>query len=242
MVKAICIGVHQTTLVLIWRCRLTIGFWLARGQRVEFSQSISRDIRDCSVQSTEDQSSTLIRSGKNLFATSSNLGKLFRIRSEAKHDGDYRLLFVMRRWCRSGVTFRGAEPAFKSRAGRAILRLRECDLERLVISVFAVFRCANRQSVGAVCAVESNAQIRRRQYGAFGFRNAGISSAQYRTGCEYDYCLAPSVGLQEIPQQPIDPGILATGLNPSQFGFAVNVPPRRIYQKGARSLQWTAEV
>lgn len=52
--------------------------------------------------------------------------------------------------------------------------------------------------------------------------------------------LPPGVALQEVPQQPIDPGILSSGLDPNLFGLGGSVPPRRVYQRGARSLQWTA--
>jgi hypothetical protein len=38
----------------------------------------------------------------------------------------------------------------------------------------------------------------------------------------------------------IDPSIASSGLDPQLFGVAVNVPPRRFYQKGARTLTWQA--
>src|SRR5262249_22948121 len=53
--------------------------------------------------------------------------------------------------------------------------------------------------------------------------------------------LPPGVALQEIPQQPVDPGIVSAGLDPSTFGLPSNVQPRKVFQKGARSLQWQAE-
>jgi hypothetical protein len=49
------------------------------------------------------------------------------------------------------------------------------------------------------------------------------------------------VGLQQIVQVQNDPNIEASGLDPSLFGAVAQVPPRRIYQRGARSLQWQAE-
>jgi hypothetical protein len=53
--------------------------------------------------------------------------------------------------------------------------------------------------------------------------------------------LPPGIGLQEIPQQPIDPGIISAGLDPATFGLPTNIQPRKVFQKGARSLQWQAE-
>jgi hypothetical protein len=40
---------------------------------------------------------------------------------------------------------------------------------------------------------------------------------------------------------PIDPNIEAAGLDASMFGFVAQAPPRRLFQRGARSLQWQAE-
>lgn len=52
-----------------------------------------------------------------------------------------------------------------------------------------------------------------------------------------------SVGLASNPAAPVDPNIQASGLDPTVFGLPgnVNIPPRRLYQRGARALQWTAE-
>jgi hypothetical protein len=38
----------------------------------------------------------------------------------------------------------------------------------------------------------------------------------------------------------IDPSIASSGLDPQLFGVASNVPPRRYFQKGARTLSWQA--
>ena len=49
------------------------------------------------------------------------------------------------------------------------------------------------------------------------------------------------VGLQSMPQAPADPNIESSGLDPSLFGMVAQIPPRRVYQRGARSVQWQAE-
>lgn len=49
------------------------------------------------------------------------------------------------------------------------------------------------------------------------------------------------VAMQPLPQQPPDPGIEQAALDPSLFGLSTNLPPRKFYQKGAISLQWTGE-
>jgi hypothetical protein len=48
--------------------------------------------------------------------------------------------------------------------------------------------------------------------------------------------------LQQVVTVPVDPNIESSGLDPSVFGVAQpQVAPRRIFQRGARSLQWQAE-
>ncbi|MGB7069040.1 MAG: hypothetical protein WBD22_06055 [Pyrinomonadaceae bacterium] len=54
--------------------------------------------------------------------------------------------------------------------------------------------------------------------------------------------LPTNVGLAPTPPVQIDPNIELSGLDPAIFGVPiVAVPPRKIYQRGAMSLQWTAE-
>ncbi len=54
--------------------------------------------------------------------------------------------------------------------------------------------------------------------------------------------LPTNVGLVANPAVQIDPNIELSGLDPAAFGIPiVAVPPRKIYQRGATSLQWTAE-
>lgn len=54
--------------------------------------------------------------------------------------------------------------------------------------------------------------------------------------------LPTNVGLAGNPPIPVDPNIQIAGMDPVLFGIPnVAVPPRRLFQKGAVSLQWTAE-
>ncbi|HYJ92446.1 MAG TPA: hypothetical protein VEV84_14145, partial [Pyrinomonadaceae bacterium] len=51
-----------------------------------------------------------------------------------------------------------------------------------------------------------------------------------------------NVGLAPNPPVQVDPNIALSGLDPSVFGVpATSVQPRKVYQRGATSLQWTAE-
>ena len=53
--------------------------------------------------------------------------------------------------------------------------------------------------------------------------------------------LPVGVGLQQVSQVGVDPNVESSGLDPSLFGAVSTVPPRRFYQRGARSFQWQAE-
>jgi hypothetical protein len=53
--------------------------------------------------------------------------------------------------------------------------------------------------------------------------------------------LPAGVSLQALPQQPADNGADQAGLDPSILGAMAQIPPRRVFQRGAISLQWQAE-
>lgn len=54
--------------------------------------------------------------------------------------------------------------------------------------------------------------------------------------------LPTNVGLAANPPLQIDPNIELAGMEPGSFGIpVVIVPPRKVYQRAATSLQWTAE-
>src|SRR5207248_11675621 len=55
------------------------------------------------------------------------------------------------------------------------------------------------------------------------------------------HVLPPGVALLQQIQIQIDPTIEASGLDTSLFGIIAQAPPRRLYQRGARALQWQAE-
>ncbi|HUF03966.1 MAG TPA: hypothetical protein VMM38_07300 [Aridibacter sp.] len=54
--------------------------------------------------------------------------------------------------------------------------------------------------------------------------------------------LPANVGLAPNPTVPIDPNIETSGMDPADFGIVVPPQaPRKLYQRGARSLTWSAE-
>jgi hypothetical protein len=53
--------------------------------------------------------------------------------------------------------------------------------------------------------------------------------------------LPVGIALQSAMQVPVDPNIEASGIDPALIGPQVQIPPRRLFQRGAVSLQWQAE-
>ncbi len=49
------------------------------------------------------------------------------------------------------------------------------------------------------------------------------------------------VGLQQVAQLQTDPNLESSGLDPSLLGAVAAAAPRRLFQRGARSFQWQAE-
>jgi hypothetical protein len=53
--------------------------------------------------------------------------------------------------------------------------------------------------------------------------------------------LPVGVALQALPQPPSDNAAEQAGLDPAVLGSVQSIPPRRVFQRGAISLQWQAE-
>jgi len=53
--------------------------------------------------------------------------------------------------------------------------------------------------------------------------------------------LPVGIALQAVPQQPADPGAEQAGIEPQALGAVAQLPPRRVFERGATSLQWQSE-
>ncbi len=54
--------------------------------------------------------------------------------------------------------------------------------------------------------------------------------------------LPSNIGLAPTPPVPVDPNIIALGLDPKDFGIVIPpLVPRKVFQSGAKSLQWKSE-
>ncbi len=197
------------------------------------------------LQSTEAQVSSLIARGAEFFAASSNQGKLVRFGGVAVKDGSYespvRDAKLVSSWgriwwrgsgpiemqTRSGnserpdTTWSDWSPAYTDANGSQI-----ASPKARFIQWRAVLRVANRAGSGDAKLEDVSL--------AYLPRNVAPEVLAISI-------LPPGIALQQQIQIQIDPNIEASGLDPSLFGMVVQAPPRRLFQRSARSLQWQTE-
>ena len=208
--------------------------------------SVTDDGRDTLLlQSSEGQISSLIARGADVLAASSNQGKLFRLGRQAANEGSYespvRDAKLVATWGR--IWWRGS--------GQIDLQTRSGNSERpdktwsdwspkysdghgsqisspkaRFIQWRAVLHATNNASGGEPRLEDVSV--------AYLPRNVAPEVLAISV-------LPPGVALQQQIQIQLDPNIESAGLDPTVFGAMPQVPPRRLYQRGARSLQWQAE-
>jgi hypothetical protein len=207
--------------------------------------SVTNDGRDTLLlQSPEGQISSLLIRSNQVLAASSNQGKLFRFGNELVNEGtfespvrDAKLTASWGRiwWRGSGAvevqtrTGNGERPdatwsdwstAYRNPEGNQISSPRA-----RFIQWRATVRAAGSQSTPSWVEDVSVAYLP---------RNVAPEVLSISV-------LPIGVGLQQIAQVTVDPNVESSGLDPSLFGPVAQVPPRRFYQRGARSFQWQAE-
>src|SRR5580765_6862698 len=208
--------------------------------------SVTNDGRDTLLlQSSEGQISSLVSRGADFYAASSNQGKLFRFGEETVKEGNYespvRDAKLVAAWgrvwwrangsvevqTRSGnsdrpdSTWSDWSAAYSDAKGSQIV-----SPKARFIQWRAVLRAAN-----GTARVDSNLEDVSLAYLP---RNVAPEVLSVTV-------LPAGVALQQQIQIQVDPNIEASGLDPSLFGVVVQAPPRRLYQRGARALQWQAE-
>jgi len=207
--------------------------------------SVTNDGRDnLLLQSPEGQISSLFVRNNQVFAASSNQGKLFRFGNELVNEGtfespvrDAKLTASWGRiWWRGGGTVEvqtrtgnGERPdatwsdwsaVYRNPEGNQILSPRA-----RFIQWRATVRASGSQSAPSWVEDVSVAYLP---------RNVAPEVLSISV-------LPIGVGLQQIVPVTVDPNVESSGLDPSLFGPVAQVPPRRFYQRGARSFQWQAE-
>jgi hypothetical protein len=204
--------------------------------------SVTNDGRDTLLlQSPEGQISSLLVRNNQVYAASSNQGKLFRFGNELVSEGtfespvrDAKLTASWGRiwWRGTGAvevqtrTGNGERPDATWSDWSTVYRDPEGNQISSPRARFIQWRATVRSS-GAPSSVEDVSV-------AYLPRNVAPEVLSITA-------LPIGVGLQQMAQVVVDPNVESSGLDPSVFGPVAQVPPRRFYQRGARSFQWQAE-
>lgn len=193
------------------------------------------------LQSDTNQISTIRSQGSNLYATSSNQGRLFRIGPDSVAEGTY-----------ESAVFDAKASATWGRiwwqsTGNVQIQTRSGNTEKADESWSAWSAVASESRSGQV----SSPKARYLQWKAT-LRTGGSSVLNEVSVAFVPRNIAPevlsiavlptNVGLVANPPMQVDPNIELSGLDPATFGVPnAAVPPRRVYLRGARSFQWIAE-
>ena len=237
-----------------WRSTDAISYALKRmsdgrlmvgtGNRGRIHQ-ISGRTQTLLVQSPEDQTSTIISAGDSLYATSNNLGRLYRLSTNVVSEGTYvspvRDTKFAGKW--GAITWRGTGGVeLQTRSGNtetpdptwsdwsAAYRNASGDQVTSPQARFIQWRAVLRNNPRSNRPTETS-QLQSVVI-AYLPRNQAPDISSLNV-------LAPGVAFQEMPLA-VDPSIASSGLDPQLFGVVMNVPPRRFFQKGARTLTWQA--
>jgi hypothetical protein len=207
--------------------------------------SIRDDGRDTLLlQSTEGQISALVARGADTYAASSNQGRLYHFGEPVVNEGGYespvRDAKLVSSWGR--IWWQGRGPIeLQTRSGNS-------DRPDATWSDWSVtYKDASGSQITSPRA--RFIQWRAILHGAPGrtdeARLEDVSLAYLPRNVAPEVLsitvLPSGVALQQQLQVQVDPNIEAAGLDASLFGVTAQVPPRRVFQRGARSLQWQGE-
>ena len=193
------------------------------------------------LQSDANQISTIRGQGTNLYATSSNQGRLFKIGTDTNAEGSYESAVLD---AKAAATW---GRIWWQSAGNVQIQTRSGNTEKAdeTWSDWAPITSTSRS--GQVASPKA----RYLQWRAL--LRSGAASVLNEVSVSYlarniapeilsITVLPTNVGLVANPPIQMDPNIEAAGLDPGAFGIPQqNVPPRRVYLRGARAFQWTAE-
>lgn len=203
--------------------------------------SVGNDGRETLVlQSNEGQISTIKTFGPSFYATSSNQAKLYRFGAEPVAEGSYESSVLNaktsaawgRIWWRSN--------------GNVTVQTRSGNTEKPNETWSDWSGALADQKGGQVQSPKARfLQWRAILKNSATLNEVNVSYLVRNIAPEIlsIQILPANVGLVAIPPIQLDPNIENSGIDPVAFGLppATNIPPRRIFQRGARALQWTAE-
>jgi hypothetical protein len=213
---------------------------IGTGQKGRIYSAMLHSKPSLQIQSTEANTSRIVRTNAGqLYVASSNLGKLFKLGSSTVATGTYtssvRDANTVATWGRVNFVGEG-DIEVQTRSGNTA----NPD------STWSDWSAGIKTADGGAIASP------RARYLQWRATLKGTNTKLREVTVSYlprnlapqltSLALQPAgVAMQPLPQQPPDPSIEQAGLDPSLFGLSTNLPPRKFYQKGAISLQWTAE-
>ena len=204
--------------------------------------NIGNDGRETLVLQTDaNQISTIRTDGRSLIATSSNQGSMFRFGPDAVAEGIYDSAVLDakttaawgRIWWRS--------------TGGVTVQTRSGNTERSDETWSAWSSPFADQKGGQIASpkaryVQWRAVLKGPASPSLNEVNLAFIARNIAPEVLSINVLPTNVGLAPNPPIQIDPNIALSGLDPLTFGIPnAGVPPRRVYQRGATSLQWTTE-
>jgi hypothetical protein len=195
------------------------------------------------AQSSEAQTSRFVRAGNQLYAASSNLGKLFKLAKETSAVGTYtssvRDANTTATWGRISWIGEGAIE-LQTRCGNtanpdstwsdwsAPATNAEGEAIKSQPARFIQWRATLKKT-------PASAEPRLREVTvSYLPRNLAPKISSINV-------LPAGVALQALPQPQPDSGADQAGLDLAALGAVAQIPPRRVFQRGAISLQWQAE-
>jgi len=192
------------------------------------------------LQSNEGQVSTILQRANQIFATSSNQGKLYRFGTETAAEGNYESSVLNakasadwgRIWWRAN--------------GNVVLQSRSGNTEK-PDETWSDWSANYTDVKGAQISSPKARFLQWRAIlrGSSALNEVSVSYLPRNIAPEVlsIQILPTNVGLLSNPPIQIDPNIENSGIDPIVFGLppAINIPPRKVYQRGARALLWTAE-
>jgi hypothetical protein len=197
------------------------------------------------IQSLEEQTSAIFAVGDALYAASTNLGRLYRIGNTSVSEGSY--LSTVR-----DTKFAGQWGAIHWRgAGNVQIQTRTGNTETpdLTWSDWSVaYSRAEGEQISSPRArfIQWKATLKSSAASSGSAAKAKLEAVTvaYLPRNQAPEVSAvtvfpPGVALQELATG-VDPSILSSGLDPQLFGLSTNLPPRRFFQKGARTITWAA--
>ena len=202
--------------------------------------NVTNDGRETLVQqSDEGQISSIKAAGQRIIVTSSNQGKLYTLGSGQTAEGTYESAVLDAK----AVSTWGR--IWWAAAGDVQLQTRSGNTEK-PNETWSAWSSVYTDAKGAQIASPKSKYIQWRAVlkntAALSEVNVSFLARNIAPEILSIQVLPTNIGLAANPSIQIDPNIELSGLDPALFG--VVLPPssaRRVYQRGARSLQWTAE-